>query len=74
MAETGTTGDAPMGSPSSDQDAENLWEVFRMSKVNWDKLTDEQREGLCVLKPTMLGFNAQEAKAQQAQKKMKKEG
>ena len=48
MAETGTTGDAPMGSPSLDQDAENLWEVFRMSKVNWEKITDEKRERVCV--------------------------
>jgi len=65
---TGTTGDAPMDSPSMD----NLWEVFRMSKGNWEKLTDEQKDGLCVLKPTMVVFNAQEAKAQQAQKNMKK--
>ena len=68
MAETGTTGDAPMSSPS----AENLWEVFRMSKENWEKLTDEQRDGLCVLKTTMLVSNEQEAKAQQAQDNMKK--
>ena len=70
MSETGTTGDAPMSSPS----AENLWEVFRMSKDNWEKLTDEQRDGLCVLKTTMLVFNEQEAKAQQTQNNMKKEG
>jgi hypothetical protein len=68
MSETGTTGDAPMSSPS----AENLWEVFRMSKENWEQLTDEQRDGLCVLKTTMLVSNDQEAKAQQAQENTKK--